>query len=141
MGKKQKNNTAAPAAPAARSKLDQLRHYARQGALMIVGAFAIIGFMSTFGIGADNTVVDASQVVKKSLTAPLSGSETVGATLPGELASEGVCRAFEGPSETVFACVPLRSPEGGEVERIYEDSSARYSDGYVIDAETNVFRR
>lgn len=50
----------------------------------------------------------------------------------------GVCRVFDG-NLTIYSCVPVYSPGGGTVERVYEDGSARYTDGWVIDAEIPEF--
>lgn len=55
--------------------------------------------------------------------------------------SAGVCRTFYGPEVTVYSCVPMLSPDGGHVLYVEEDSSARYSDGWVMDSESDQFYR
>jgi len=52
----------------------------------------------------------------------------------------GTCKTFVG-RVTVHACVPTYSPNGGHVVRVFEDSSATYTDGWVMDGDTAVFRR
>jgi len=52
----------------------------------------------------------------------------------------GQCRTFHG-KVTVYSCAPSVSPSGGRLARIFEDGSATYTDGSVLDAEKGTFRR
>lgn len=53
--------------------------------------------------------------------------------------SAGVCRTFTGRIY-ITVCVPLYSPFGGILDgKVYEDGSASYSDGWVIDSESREF--
>jgi hypothetical protein len=121
----------------------------------ILGTVAVVAAYGV-GTGADSGTVQSVPTLPASaevappaeLDMPVTGAAIVaealaygeGPALAQGTELEGRCRVFVG-NRTVFSCVPAESPDGAPVLRVEEDSSARYADGWTIDAETDEFYR
>lgn len=72
--------------------------------------------------------------------AGLAGLTLTGTATADGTHQDGTCSRFVG-KVTVYACAPTTAPDGGKLERLFEDSSAIYVGGWTFDGDTAQFHR